>query len=70
MISEPICRQRGCVHYQGIIQPEEAEVSQRPSCEAFPEGIPFEIAYGENLHLESVEGDHGIQFERIGNETP
>jgi hypothetical protein len=40
-------------------------------CAAFPSGsgIPHDIAYGDNLHLEPVEGDHGIQFEKDENFT-
>jgi hypothetical protein len=36
-------------------------------CEAFPvEGIPMEIGYGDNLHLDPFPGDHGIRFEKGG----
>ena len=34
-----------------------------PTCEAFPDGIPEEIAYGENQHREPFPGDHGFQWE-------
>jgi hypothetical protein len=64
MIQAPKCWERGCIHYKGLIQPDETELSQRPVCTAFPEGIPIEIAYGDNEHMEAVEGDHGIRFER------
>lgn len=31
-------------------------------CDAFPEGIPDAIIYGENLHDKPVSGDHGLQY--------
>ena len=39
------------------------ESTEMPVCAAFPDGIPFEISYGDNDHLMPVEGDHGIQYE-------
>ena len=40
-------------------------------CEAFPngEGIPDEIAYGDNLHLDPYPGDEGLTYEQE-NGTP
>jgi len=32
------------------------------TCEAFPEGIPEGFSTGWRLHLDPVEGDHGMQF--------
>ena len=32
------------------------------TCDAFPDGIPDEILDGGDDHLESFEGDNGIQF--------
>lgn len=34
------------------------------TCDAFPDGIPDEIAYGDDLHLRPVLGDRGLQFEK------
>ena len=41
----------------------ESEESEVVFCKAFPDGIPNEIAYGDNPHLEPYPGDHGIRFE-------
>ena len=54
MILEPRCSERSCKHYLGIIQPDNTEMTETCNCNAFPEGIPEEIAYGDNLHLEPL----------------
>ena len=33
------------------------------SCDAFPDGIPFDVWSGAVLHNEPLEGDNGVQFE-------
>lgn len=69
MMHEPNCRKRQCKHFIGIEQPDEGdESSERVVCSAFPDGIPDEIAYGNNPHTEPVKGDHGIQYESEGGE--
>lgn len=66
MIAEPRCSERMCVHFRGVKGTEEED--QRVVCDAFPNGIPEEIAYGKNLHTKPVSGDHGIRFElKIGD---
>ncbi len=62
MINEPKCRARSCKHYRGIVGEEDQ--GQRPICAAFPDGIPDEIAYGNNLHLSPVAGDRGLMYEK------
>ena len=52
MLEEPKCWTRKCRHYLGIIQPDGTEATEVNNCEAFPDGIPNEIAYGDNKHLE------------------
>ncbi len=42
---------------------DKGELDERLFCDAFPDGIPEEIAYGDNLHLKPVKGDHGLQFQ-------
>lgn len=66
-IEEPRCSIRRCIHFQGVKQPNDDEETEIVYCTAFPDGIPNEIAYGSNLHLKPVEGDHGIQFVRNEN---
>ena len=63
MLQEPKCWTRKCRHYLGVIQPDGTEMTETNNCEAFPEGIPNEIAYGDNDHTKPFPGDNGIQFE-------
>jgi len=51
MIGESNCSMRKCVYFKGIKWFGEQESSEDNYCEAFPKGIPSEIAYGDNLHL-------------------
>jgi len=64
MLLQPNCSKRKCKHYLGIIQPDGTEMTECVACEAFPEGIPDEIAYGDNDHTSPFTGDNGIQFEK------
>ena len=34
-------------------------------CDAFPDGIPVVITFGEFRHDKPFEGDHGLLFERM-----
>ena len=61
MLREPRCSERRCVHLTGV--QGEDEFNQRIVCKAFPNGIPDEIAYGDNPHTSPFPGDHGIQYE-------
>ena len=61
MIREPECSKRECKYYTGV-KNDGDETTERVVCEAFPDGIPDEIAYGENDHTEPFEGDSGISF--------
>lgn len=56
MLAEPQCYKRGCIHFTGIDQPDGTELTERVVCKAFPDGIPSEIAYGEDRH-ETVRDD-------------
>lgn len=64
MMEEPRCALRQCKHLLGAYQPDQSELKEIPCCRAFPEGIPREISYGNNLHLKPVKGDHGLQYEK------
>ncbi len=57
-----------CKHYRGanyIQTDEEIEGDHVNQCDAFPEEIPYKILIGENKHIKSYPGDHGIQYEPI-----
>ena len=50
MIRTPNCFKRECKHFLGVSQPDGTELTERVVCKAFPDGIPAEIAFGDNLH--------------------
>ena len=61
MLAEFKCWTRNCKHYDGVKWFGDDE---RSVCKAFPAGIPPEIAYGDNLHLEPIKGQQNdIVFE-------
>lgn len=51
MIAEPNCYKRKCKHFLGVIQPDGTEMTEKVYCKAYPNGIPSEIAYGNDKHL-------------------
>ena len=75
MLDAPRCNERRCINFAGAGQPanpqdrrDEFEAGQVWVCPAFPGGIPDDIAFGDNLHLELDErqaaGTEGIVYER------
>jgi|TARA_Y100000034_G_C6879363_1_gene402663 hypothetical protein len=69
MLLEPECYTRRCVHYRGITWTGREEKSEINFCNVFPEGIPSEIAYGNDLHLTPKRGQgNTIVFEKIKEE--
>lgn len=56
MLAEPKCFTRSCKHYQGVLQPDGTELTEVNYCDAFPKGIPREIAYGDNPHQTPLPG--------------
>lgn len=63
MLLPPKCFLRKCVHYLGV-KNDGDETTERNYCSAFPDGIPSEIAYGDNPHTKPYEGDNGIQYKK------
>lgn len=60
MIKPCKCYDRGCKWYVGIRQPTgEESGGEFHVCAAFPYAIPSDIAYGDNLHEEVIEGQVG-----------
>jgi len=65
MISIPKCRTRNCIHFNGVAQPDGTENTERVICDAYPAGIPADIAYGDDLHLQVREDqNNSIIFEK------
>jgi len=53
MLAQPKCSIRDCKHFSGIKQPDGTEEGgEFVYCPAFPDGIPDDIAYGEDKHTE------------------
>jgi hypothetical protein len=63
MLAPAKCEERKCKSFIGVSQPDGTEDSERYYCKAFPEGIPFEIVFGNNAHTKPFPGDNGIQYE-------
>ncbi len=57
MIKTTLCMQ--CLHRH--VKAERDGSS--PTCDAFPEGIPFDIVVGTIRHDHPIQGDNDIQFE-------
>ena len=64
MIETPTCFTRNCKFYLGVKQNNEDEATERNYCKAFPDMIPYEIAYGDNKHNKPFPGqNNNIIFE-------
>jgi len=61
-LGTPKCFLRGCRHFRGVRLFGDDEHTERNVCDAFPDGIPDEIAYGDNPHTEPYPGDHGMRY--------
>ena len=66
MLAEPNCSIRTCMHFIGVDQPDETEMTETNACPAFPNGIPDEIAYGNNRHLRVSPGQTGTAIYEKG----
>lgn len=54
-IAEPKCSKRDCKHFIGI-KFDDVHEKATLYCEAFPNGIPRNIAYGSDKHLKPHKG--------------
>lgn len=61
MLRQSQCFKRGCRHFIGAAQPDGTERTERVVCRAYPDGIPREIAYGEDSHS-TVRSDQRGEF--------
>lgn len=59
-VAEDLFGYSPCMHCKNFILDVNAENNY---CKAFPDRIPDEIFFGENLHKEPYPGDHGILFD-------
>ncbi len=66
MIAPPACYERQCKHYIGVKELiEDEEGSEVCYCTAFPNGIPFDIAEGIDLHSKPTKDqENKIVFEK------
>lgn len=65
MLAPSRCERRNCKHLRGWKQPDGTEESEVVVCAAYPNGIPPEIAYGEDLHLKVREDqDNELVYEK------
>jgi len=64
MLLEPKCFTRQCRHFIGV-KNDGDETTERVYCEAFPDKIPSEIAYGNNPHTKVYPNqENTIVFEK------
>lgn len=68
MLAEPKCWSRNCTHFIGVRQPDGTEETEVNVCKAFPDGIPNEITYGTNPHVDIFDGQKGIYIFEKGEE--
>ena len=69
MLATTNCWKRECKHFIGVVQPDGTEMTEVNTCEAFLNGIPDEIAYGNEKHLSPWPNnenpqDNGYQYEK------
>jgi len=65
MIEPPNCFKRSCKHYTGVWSESDEEFDEVAACKAYPEGIPDDIAYGDDRHLTvRADQDNDIVFEQ------
>lgn len=47
----------------------KGRVNERPTCAAFPDGIPLAVLTTRRDHRKPITGDHGIRFEASEGHT-
>jgi hypothetical protein len=71
VLAEPRCSIRRCKHLGGVAQSDGTELTEVCICAAYPDGIPDEIAYGNDLHLvRRSDQENEIVYERSATESP
>lgn len=55
-----------CRHFQK----RASNLNGKPTCRAFPAGIPDSIWLNGNKHTEKVDGDRGITYEKGAPDEP
>ena len=67
MLDEPRCYTRSCKHFIGVTGQEgEATSEEEVVCSAYPKGIPFRIAYGDDPHDKVAKDQVGTDvYERV-----
>ena len=71
MLPTPKCfsDKRKCIHFLGVKQVDGTEESEILVCKAFPDGIPNDIAFGDDSHKEAKKGQKGdYVFEELKEE--
>lgn len=59
------CQERKCKHFIGELFDNQNDL-MLDLCNAFPSGIPDEIAYGDELHIQPLAGqENNIVFEEV-----
>ena len=70
MLAEPRCRERACVHFRGVLQGADGELSERVVCAAYPNRIPDDVAYGTELHLvKRDDQDNDVVYEAASKQA-
>jgi len=67
MLLTPKCFERKCIHFLGAKSLDllDTERDEFVYCLAFPDGIPEDIAYGNNKHLVPIKNQSNtIVFEK------
>lgn len=65
MLDTPRCYERNCKFFEGVRWLGSEESTEANVCPAFPQGIPEEIAYGNNLHTKPLKNQgNDIVFQK------